>query len=168
MQSQNAACSWVQAANHISAQSDQSLISLFFNQMSNSQERTAEILDAASPASSLSSSSAASVSDSSAISEAHEDVPAVIGIEEQEDEEEDDDCREDLVTLRMIPGSPRSSTSPVEALEERTSSEDCPLSARVYSNPSCKISAALQRQCCTLWSQFDNIGTEMIVTRRGR
>ena len=133
--------------------------------MSNTEERTAEIMDAVSPASTLSSSSA-SASDSSSVSDAQEDAPADIGIEEQEGE--DDECSGLVLTMRTIPSSPRSSTSPVEALEERTSSEDCPLSARVYSSPSCKISAALQRQCCSLWSQFDNIGTEMIVTRRGR
>ncbi len=136
--------------------------------MSAIEERATELIDAPSPASSVTTSS---VSDSSSLSDAHEEeAPALddIGLEDQEDQESPLPGEGLVMLPRTIPESPRSSTSPVEPLEERISSEDCPLSARVYSSPSCKISTALQRQCCSLWSQFDSIGTEMIVTRRGR
>lgn len=36
------------------------------------------------------------------------------------------------------------------------------------SNPSLAMSVAMERDCKELWSQFDEVGTEMIVTRRGR
>lgn len=120
-----------------------------------------------SPASTVSSST---TSDSSSLSEPHEEAPADIAVEDEQDDEADSLLpEEDLVMMRTVPStSPRSSASPVEALEERVAGEDCPLSARVYSNPDCKISAALHQQCSSLWAQFDSIGTEMIVTRRGR
>ena len=152
------------------AQVDNSSPSL---QRLSSEERSAE-MDPLSPASTMSTSSA---SDSLSLSDAHEEQPTVITLDEQEQQEEEEEEEEEdelplagegLVMLRTIPGSPRSSTSPVEPLEERISSEDCPQSARVYSSPSCKVSTALQRQCSKLWSEFDSIGTEMIVTRRGR
>ena len=36
------------------------------------------------------------------------------------------------------------------------------------SDPNSRIKAVLQRSSATLWKQFDALGTEMIVTRRGR
>ncbi len=53
----------------------------------------------------------------------------------------------------------------VSALCAEYSQED-----KVYSNnhPDVKIAAVLNAQSKHLWKQFDALGTEMIVTRRGR
>ena len=92
--------------------------------------------------------------------------------EEEEEEEEDVEIQDDsnlVIFGRVLPRSPRSTTpTDVEEEEQRAPSADYPQSQRVYSSPSCGISAVLQRQSSDLWMQFDNIGTEMIVTRRGR
>lgn len=89
----------------------------------------------------------------------------------QDDDDEDDGEIENEGNLvmfgRALPRSPRS-TTPIDMEEQRAPSTDYPQSQRIYSSPSCGISAVLQRQCNELWMQFDSIGTEMIVTRRGR
>lgn len=99
--------------------------------------------------------------------------------EEEEDKEEDRDEEEGIIELaehlvpvvfgQALPRSPRSATPlDTEEMEKRAPSTDYPQSQRVYSSPACGISAVLQRQSSDLWMQFDSIGTEMIVTRRGR
>lgn len=129
------------------------------------------VMDSPSP----SSCSSSSTTDSDSASEEHE--PAVMETTLPEDKdsqaaEEDDEGGENegnnvVIFRRDLPAISRSA-SPLEIKEERCSGEEYPLSQRVYSNPSCGISTGLQRQCYELWDQFDNIGTEMIVTRRGR
>ena len=91
----------------------------------------------------------------------HEDV-------EEEDEGDIENEANLVIFRRALPRSPRSATPDEEEAEERAPSTDYPQSQRIYSSPSCGISAVLQRQCSELWMQFDSIGTEMIVTRRGR
>lgn len=89
-------------------------------------------------------------------------------IQEEEEEEEEEEGAENGNSLVIFGrDSPRSITPP-DYEEERGSCEEYPPSERVYSSSSCSISAVLQRQCCDLWRRFDSIGTEMIVTRRGR
>lgn len=133
-------------------------------------------MDAPSPASSTISTS--STSDSEDVSDEQEtapsanvldriqlqdeEMPSPLALREEMAEEEEGQ----LVMFRK--DFPRSPDSPVVIEEERSSGMDYPLSQRVYSNPSCSISTILQRQCAELWRQFDSIGTEMIVTRRGR
>jgi hypothetical protein len=135
------------------------------------------VMDSPSPASSAMSSSS-STSDSDSGSEVHNS--ASIQQEDKEhctpemeaeegDEEEHGDERNNMVLFRRdLPPIISRSTSPLEINEERCSGEEYPLSQRVYSSSSCGISAGLQQQCYDLWNQFDSIGTEMIVTRRGR
>lgn len=136
------------------------------------------VMDSPSPASSAVSSSS-STTDSDSASEEHEptaletiqpeDKETQIPGEEEEGEEEDDENGESNMVIfqRDLPGISRSA-SPLDIKEERCSGEEYPLSQRVFSSPSCGISTGLQRQCSDLWGQFDSIGTEMIVTRRGR
>lgn len=147
-------------------------------QMSLTEENDVQVIvmESPSPASSAISSSS-STTDSDSASE-HEPA-ALENIEEEEDqeartplevdEEEDVENEESNVVIfrRDLPGLSRSS-SPLEIKEGRCSGDEYPLSQRVYSSPTCGISTGLQRQCCDLWGQFDTIGTEMIVTRRGR
>ena len=137
---------------------------------------------------SLSSSSTAT-SDSESLSDVQEEPPVLYNGLVPEDEEDDEDVEEDvdreedikvasvasstnqtLLYVNEIQDIQRSSgsASPLEMQEERSSEFEYPLSQRVYSNPPCKMSTVLQRQSRELWDQFDNIGTEMIVTRRGR
>lgn len=146
--------------------------------MSSTEEKDIEVIamDAPSPASSTISTS--STSDSEDVSDEQEtapsanvldriqlqdeEMPSPLALREEMAEEEEGQ----LVMFRK--DFPRSPDSPVVIEEERSSGMDYPLSQRVYSNPSCSISTILQRQCAELWRQFDSIGTEMIVTRRGR
>lgn len=147
--------------------------------MSSTEEKDIEVIamDAPSPASSTISTS--STSDSEDVSDEQEtapsanvldriplqdeEMPSPLALREEMAEEEEEG---QLVMFRK--DFPRSPDSPVVIEEERSSGMDYPLSQRVYSNPSCSISTILQRQCAELWRQFDSIGTEMIVTRRGR
>jgi len=135
------------------------------------------------------SSSSTTTSDSESLSDAQEELPVLFNGLDPEDEEEDDEDEEDvdkeddikvasvasttnqtLLYVNDMQDIQRSSgsASPLEMQEERSSEFEYPLSQRVYSNPPCKISTVLQRQSRELWDQFDSIGTEMIVTRRGR
>jgi len=132
---------------------------------------------------SLSSASTTS-SDSDSMSDNQEEPPILFNdiIPEDEEEDEDDEekaekqslsvasTNETLMYINDVSDLPRSSgsASPLEMQEERSSKFEYPLSQRVYSNPPCKMSAVLQRQSRQLLDQFDSIGTEMIVTRRGR
>ena len=137
---------------------------------------------------SLSSASTTS-SDSESVSDNQEEPTVLFNDiipedEEEEEEEEDEDdeekaekqslsiasTNETLMYVNDVSDLPRSSgsASPLEMQEERSSKFEYPLSQRVYSNPPCKMSAVLQRQSRELLDQFDSIGTEMIVTRRGR
>ena len=50
----------------------------------------------------------------------------------------------------------------------KTEKEAGPEEGLASSNPSQAMSATLESECKELWRQFDSIGTEMIVTRRGR
>ena len=141
------------------------------------------VMDVPSPASSAASSSSSTSDSTDSISEENEPMPERVGHDgkdpsmpqiqlqgecDDEDEDEIDASRNGLVIFRSdLPRISRSA-SPLEIQEERSSGEEYPLSQRVYSSPSCMISSVLQRQCCELWEQFDSIGTEMIVTRRGR
>lgn len=136
-----------------------------------------------SPASSAASSSSSTSDSTDSISEENEPIlegaghdddkePSMPKIQEECDDDEDDDEVDAngnglVIFRRDLPRISRSA-SPLEVQEERSSGEEYPLSQRVYSSPSCTISSVLQRQCCELWEQFDSIGTEMIVTRRGR
>ena len=156
-----------------------------FLQMSLTEDKDVQVIemDSPSPASSAISSSS-STTDSESASEGHE-ATALENIQ-QEDKEQlqvpegegeegdgaeeggDENERNGMVIFRRdLPAISRSA-SPFEIKEERCSGEEYPPSQRVYSSPSCSISAGLQRQCYELWDQFDSIGTEMIVTRRGR
>lgn len=132
------------------------------------------VMDSPSP----SSCSSSSTTDSDSTSEEHE--PAAMESVQPDDKEsqvpeeegDDDEGGENeennvMIFRRDLPAISRS-PSPLEIKEERCSGDEYPLSQRVYSNPSCGISAGLQRQSYDLWNQFDSIGTEMIVTRRGR
>lgn len=138
------------------------------------------VMDIPSPASSAASSSSSEADSAESISEENEPILEGAGHDNDEDppmpeirgecddEEDDDESRNGLVIFRSdLPRMSRSA-SPLEIQEERSSGEEYPSSQRVYSSPSCMISSVLQRQCCELWEQFDSIGTEMIVTRRGR
>lgn len=151
--------------------------------MSLTEDKDVQVIemDSPSPASSAISSSS-STTDSESASEGHETAamvsiqpedkdPQVPEEEREEDgaeEGDDEDERNGMVIFRSDLPTISRSTSPLEIKEERCSGEEYPLSQRVYSSPSCNISAGLQRQCYELWDQFDSIGTEMIVTRRGR
>ena len=155
--------------------------------MSSNEDKSTEevmIVDAVSL-----SSSSTSTSDSDSVSDTQEE-PTILfsGLspeDDEEDEEDEDEERADkekklpvdiansneaLMYVSDMQDLPRSSgsASPLEMHEERSSEFEYPLSQRVYSNPPCKISAVLQRQSRELWDQFDSVGTEMIVTRRGR
>lgn len=151
--------------------------------MSTSEEKGAEVIvmDVTSPV-----SSSTSTSDSESMSDVQEEPTELFNrLQPEDDEEEEEEEEEDaegegkqpsdilvsqndsVLFMREIPRS-SGSTSPLEMKEERSSDLDYPLSQRVYSNPPCKMSAVLQRQSRELWDQFDSIGTEMIVTRRGR
>lgn len=115
------------------------------------------------PSSAISSSSSDSESD-------HEPAALDSNDSEHGDSKTDDEEEQekDIQIFRTdIPRMSRSA-SPLELKEERCPGEDYPLSQRVYSSPSSNISTGLHPQCCELWEQFDSIGTEMIVTRRGR
>lgn len=144
---------------------------------SSNEERDAEvtIMNVTSPISSTISTS----SSDSELSEAPETAADVFNPEEGEKElplipEPITAKQNNLVHFqRDLQESPRS-TSPLEIDEEDEEEEEkgsefeYSLSQRVYCSPSCKISVGLQQQCSQLWGQFDSIGTEMIVTRRGR
>lgn len=139
--------------------------------MSSIEEKESEVIvmDVISPVSSTSTSDSESTSDSQ-----EEPTELFSGLQDDDEEEEEEKDAEgrgkqssDSV---LFMGDLRSSgsASPLEMSEERSSELEYPLCQRVYSNPPCEISTVLQRQCRELWDQFDGIGTEMIVTRRGR
>lgn len=147
--------------------------------MSDIEEKRIEV-DVPSPAfSATSSSSTSSDSDTTNSDGPGAPVDALDDLEQdekhlliedndEEDEEGELENEDNLVVFgRDLPRSPRS-TTPVDIEEQRAPSTDYPQSQRIYSSPSCGISAVLQRQSNELWMQFDGIGTEMIVTRRGR
>ena len=126
------------------------------------------LMDVTSPTSSISGSSS---SDSESISYApQEAVPQILNIVHPKEEappelEMINNDQNELMLLKSLPGSPASINS-LDIEEEKNSGMG--YSQRVYCNPSCKIAAVLQQQSSELWKQFDTIGTEMIVTRRGR
>lgn len=150
--------------------------------MSFDEEKAADIeVDAGnSPASSTVSTS--SPSDSDSMSDTRGVTPEPLDEEEEEEEHqvnqdseitefsaEDISNHAGLVVFGSdIAKSPKSTSSLDLEEEKRSSGDDYPLSQRVYCSASCKISGVLQRQCSELWKQFDELGTEMIVTRRGR
>ena len=77
------------------------------------------------------------------------------------------------IVENMEADSPQSSTNEPDSppsLEMRSlDSEYVPEEKIMCSNrPESKMSVALQHQSRKLWKQFDTVGTEMIVTRRGR
>ena len=137
--------------------------------MSSAEERDAEVLitNTTSPTSST------SISDSESMSDDKEE-PSELFNELEEDENEEGRLHSDIIVqnsvlfMRELPRNSGGSISPPEINEAISSEMDYPLSQRVYSNSPCPISAVLQMQSRELWNQFDSIGTEMIVTRRGR
>lgn len=77
------------------------------------------------------------------------------------------------IVENMEADSPQSSTNEPDSppsLEMRSlDSEYVPEEKIPCTNrPESKMSVALQHQSRKLWKQFDTVGTEMIVTRRGR
>ena len=153
------------------------LLCFFFAAMSSNEDASAEVIvmDVISPASSMSMSDSESMSDSQ---EESTELFKRFQVDEEEEkgaaEEEEGKKPSDITInsndsglfMRKVRSS--RSASPLEMNEERCSELEYPLSQRVYSNPPCTISIVLQRQSRELWDQFDSIGTEMIVTRRGR
>ncbi len=153
-------------------------IMVFFISFRMSSIKEKDSLDIPSPASSTISTS--SSSESEYVSDV-QGTPQEMHIYrhqiQQEDHDEGEEERDELSVApeaiadpndviyleRDMPGS----ASSLE-LEEKRSRLDYSLSQRIFCSPSCKISAVLQWQSGELWKQFDNIGTEMIVTRRGR
>ena len=140
-------------------------------------------MESPSPASSAISTSSTST-DSDSTSESAPLQPEINAechiLEEEEEEEEEEEGEVDgeenndeeiSIYQRGLPPLVSRSASPLETLEmeeQRRPAMDFPLSQRVFCSPTCKISTGLQQQCSELWNQFDGIGTEMIVTRRGR
>jgi len=73
----------------------------------------------------------------------------------------------------MEANSPESSTNELDSppsLEMRSLDSEYLPEEKVHCNnhPDSKMTVALQHQSRKLWKQFDTVGTEMIVTRRGR
>ena len=99
---------------------------------------------------------------------AADQVPLFISAEVIMTEDQDS-----TIVENMEADSPQSSTNEPDSppsLEMRSlDSEYVPEEKIMCSNrPESKMSVALQHQSRKLWKQFDTVGTEMIVTRRGR
>lgn len=111
------------------------------------KEEQSPVSDSESSSSSSSSSSGESVDNGS------QDDPSSIVLEDIEDREGQNELE---------------STPPGSPLEMK--SLDVPEQERVFccNNPNSRSTAALAKSSRDLWMQFDAIGTEMIVTRRGR